>query len=157
MGTKAKSANYSGSTATIVRIPYLVAIKSQVNYLYAISEICIWSTVEVGLSLLTAGLATLQPLWKSWFGKTVTEASHPSGWHRTSSKESTKNNVYKLKNLSSGNKAYNIATVLHPSRRRSEVTMADSFDTPLDGCNSSQQNLAEHVTHVSKTSDYGTP
>ena len=52
----------SASTATIVRLKYLVAYNSPEDYLLNIAHIAIWSITESGLGLIAGSLATLRPL-----------------------------------------------------------------------------------------------
>ncbi|KAH7379461.1 hypothetical protein BKA66DRAFT_420472 [Pyrenochaeta sp. MPI-SDFR-AT-0127] len=49
------------SYAAIIRMPYIQNFK-QADFLYATVDISLWSTVEVGVSIFAANLATLRPL-----------------------------------------------------------------------------------------------
>ncbi|KAG6007363.1 hypothetical protein E4U21_006067 [Claviceps maximensis] len=51
------------STAVIVRCVYLPKFVDP-DFLWATTDIAIWSTVEMGLAIATASLATLRPLFK---------------------------------------------------------------------------------------------
>ncbi|KAL4931049.1 putative integral membrane protein [Aspergillus undulatus] len=53
------------SAAVIVRIPYLHYYKSE-DFLYATTNISIWSNVEAGLGITAGSLVTLRPLFR-WF------------------------------------------------------------------------------------------
>ena len=58
-----KNKNYSASTATIVRLNYLLAYNDpSSDYLYNIAHIAIWSITESGLGLIAGSMATLRPL-----------------------------------------------------------------------------------------------
>ncbi|KAK8058863.1 hypothetical protein PG994_009311 [Apiospora phragmitis] len=58
----------AGVIATIVRFPYLYSLTDVDDFLYSTSDVAIWSTVETGIAITTAGLATLRPLFRSVFG-----------------------------------------------------------------------------------------
>jgi hypothetical protein len=52
----------SGSIATIVRIPYIYQLAQTSDFLYANTDVAIWSTVEPGLGITAAAMACLRPL-----------------------------------------------------------------------------------------------
>lgn len=58
------------STATIIRIPYLHTLGNQADFLYATTDVAIWSGVETGLGITAACMATLRPLFRGWLAKT---------------------------------------------------------------------------------------
>ncbi|KAK8136759.1 hypothetical protein PG984_004699 [Apiospora sp. TS-2023a] len=62
------AAGVIASSATIVRFPYLHSLVDVDDFLYSTSDVAIWSTVETGIAITTAGLATLRPLFRSVFG-----------------------------------------------------------------------------------------
>jgi len=51
-----------GSTATIIRIPYISTFNNQADFLYATVDVAIWSTVEPGIGIVAGCVATLRPL-----------------------------------------------------------------------------------------------
>lgn len=51
-----------GSTATIVRMPYIKGFKATHDFLYESTDIAIWSTIEPGIGMMAACIATLRPL-----------------------------------------------------------------------------------------------
>jgi hypothetical protein len=58
----------SGSTATIIRLPYTSTLNnSKHEFLYRTTDFAIWSTVEVGVGITASCIATLRPLLKSTF------------------------------------------------------------------------------------------
>ncbi|KAI9934333.1 hypothetical protein ASPWEDRAFT_170040 [Aspergillus wentii DTO 134E9] len=72
MNTKTKAAlagilsmGCVASAAVIVRIPYLHTYKDP-EFLYATTQISIWSNVEAGLGITAGSLVTLRPLFR-WF------------------------------------------------------------------------------------------
>ncbi|PVI04848.1 hypothetical protein DM02DRAFT_585438 [Periconia macrospinosa] len=59
-----------GSTATVVRIPYIKGLKDIPNFLYATTDVAIWSISEVGIGLGASAAATLRPLLRKILGET---------------------------------------------------------------------------------------
>ncbi|KAI9686309.1 MAG: hypothetical protein M1820_010652 [Bogoriella megaspora] len=59
-----------GSTATIVRIPYTKGLANEDDFLWATSEIALWSTVEPGVGIAAGCLATLRPLIQRFLHRT---------------------------------------------------------------------------------------
>ncbi|KAM3083597.1 hypothetical protein ACMFMG_004243 [Clarireedia jacksonii] len=55
------------STATIVRLPYLQELTEINDFLYATVDVAIWSTCETGIGITVCSLATLRPLFRSFF------------------------------------------------------------------------------------------
>lgn len=58
------------STATIIRIPYVHTMGDVDDFLYATTDVAIWSCVETGIGIATACLATLRPLLRSFLERT---------------------------------------------------------------------------------------
>ena len=58
------------STATIIRIPYVHTMGDVDDFLYATTDVAIWSCVETGIGITTACLATLRPLLRTWLERT---------------------------------------------------------------------------------------
>ncbi|RAL65726.1 hypothetical protein DID88_005394 [Monilinia fructigena] len=54
------------SSATIVRLKYLVAFENLTDPLYSISPVFLWSSIELSLGITAASVATLRPLLRSW-------------------------------------------------------------------------------------------
>ncbi|KKK15858.1 hypothetical protein ARAM_003880 [Aspergillus rambellii] len=69
------------SAAVIVRIPYLHYYKDP-DFLYATTDISIWSNVEAGLGITAGSLVTLRPLFR-WFRGTDYAHSQSKGGKRT--------------------------------------------------------------------------
>ncbi|KAK5673838.1 putative cation-transporting ATPase 1 [Elasticomyces elasticus] len=59
------------SSAVIVRIPYLPAYGDP-DFLYATTDISIWSNVEAGLGIAAGSLVTVRPLFRWFTGSTYT-------------------------------------------------------------------------------------
>lgn len=53
-----------GSTATIVRIFYLHHLIDADDFLWSTTDVAIWTTVEPGIGIAAASIATLRPLWQ---------------------------------------------------------------------------------------------
>ncbi|PSN73453.1 hypothetical protein BS50DRAFT_187296 [Corynespora cassiicola Philippines] len=51
-----------GSTATVVRMKYIHTLTNGPDFLYATTDVAIWSTVEPGIGITAGSLATLRPL-----------------------------------------------------------------------------------------------
>ncbi|KAL2005112.1 hypothetical protein VTN00DRAFT_2962 [Thermoascus crustaceus] len=58
-----------GSTATVIRIPYVHALADVNDFLWATTDIAIWSTVEVGVGIAAGCAATLRPLLRHLLSK----------------------------------------------------------------------------------------
>jgi len=54
------------STATIVRLKYIVALTDPTDILYAFARTLIWTVTEAGIGISAASIATLRPLFKSF-------------------------------------------------------------------------------------------
>ncbi|KAE8447375.1 hypothetical protein EG329_010789 [Mollisiaceae sp. DMI_Dod_QoI] len=74
-----------GSTATIVRIPFLKQLV-QSDFLYSATDVAIWSTVEPGIGITTGAMATLRPLFRTFlsrsklFGSSARSGDKNSAW-----------------------------------------------------------------------------
>ncbi|KAK1779797.1 hypothetical protein QBC45DRAFT_373944 [Copromyces sp. CBS 386.78] len=76
------------STATIVRMPYVKDMSNQLDFLYACTDVAIWSTAETGIGIAASAIATLRPLARSFLarsklfgGSTTPHGGGPSGSH----------------------------------------------------------------------------
>ncbi|KAF2659888.1 hypothetical protein K491DRAFT_712185 [Lophiostoma macrostomum CBS 122681] len=75
-----------GSTGTIVRMKYVHSLTNGPDFLYATTDVALWSTVEPGIGITAGSIATLRPLLQSMLrriGLTSTPASGPpriSNW-----------------------------------------------------------------------------
>ncbi|KAF1921648.1 hypothetical protein BDU57DRAFT_535286 [Ampelomyces quisqualis] len=61
-----------GSTATIVRLPFISSMNNEADFLYSTIDVAIWSTCETGIGLATSAVATLRPLLRKVLGDTST-------------------------------------------------------------------------------------
>lgn len=69
------------STATIIRIPYLHTLSNKQDFLYATTDVAIWSGVETGLGITAACLATLRPLLRDCLANTRFRSAHTRPTH----------------------------------------------------------------------------
>jgi len=58
------------STASLIRIPYVVTLASSQDFLWKTVDVIIWSSVEPGLGITAISLATLRPLLRKYFNIT---------------------------------------------------------------------------------------
>jgi hypothetical protein len=65
----------SGSTASIVRFPYLYQLTETDDFLWSNTDVAIWSIVEVGMGVTASSLATMRPLFMSFLSKSRSKAS----------------------------------------------------------------------------------
>lgn len=84
-----------------MRIPYLHTMTDIDDFLYSTADVAIWSTVETGLGITAAAVATLKPLLRGFLGGG--SSADPAGyrsrgpWHRTSSAKNGADDVFELK------------------------------------------------------------
>jgi hypothetical protein len=55
-----------GSTGTVVRMFYIHTLMDGPNFLYATTDVAIWSTVEPGIGITAGSIACLRPLFRIW-------------------------------------------------------------------------------------------
>jgi len=58
----------SGSIASIIRLRFIGGLV-QKDFLFAATDVAIWSTVEPGMGITAASLATLRPLFRNFLAK----------------------------------------------------------------------------------------
>ncbi|KIM95532.1 hypothetical protein OIDMADRAFT_133757 [Oidiodendron maius Zn] len=73
------------STATIVRIPYVKDLANQADFLYATTDVALWSTCETGIGITASACATLRPLFRTFFSRSLTggstsQSNHTNPW-----------------------------------------------------------------------------
>jgi hypothetical protein len=54
-----------GSIATLIRIRAIHQISASKDFLYETFDLAIWSTVEIGIAIMAASIATYKPLFRS--------------------------------------------------------------------------------------------
>lgn len=85
-----------GSTATLVRMPYIKGFAAKQDFLYESTDIAIWSTIEPGIGMIAACIATLRPLLQHVLHRTG--LSTPRGTTGGASNWSTGNALGSSKN-----------------------------------------------------------
>jgi hypothetical protein len=55
-----------GSTATIVRMFYIKTLMNGPDFLWATTDVALWSTVEPGIGITAGSIACLRPLFRIW-------------------------------------------------------------------------------------------
>ena len=59
----------SGSIASIVRFPYLYQLTETEDFLWANTDVALWSIVEVGMGVTASSLATMRPLFEAFLSQ----------------------------------------------------------------------------------------
>lgn len=136
----------SGSTATIIRMPYTTSMKGyKGDFLYRTTDFAIWTTVEVGIGISAGCIATLRPLMKSAFEMTRSASAMP--WSRPSLKSGMQPSGQQLSELKPHIKK---SVTITTSRARRESVGSDE-ETFLGGSMPAeqwqrQQGLPGYVT-----------
>jgi len=65
----------SGSIASIVRFPYLYQLTETEDFLWANTDVAIWSIVEVGMGVTASSMATMRPLFVAFLSQSRSTAS----------------------------------------------------------------------------------
>ncbi|KAL2210664.1 hypothetical protein CC79DRAFT_1366047 [Sarocladium strictum] len=161
------AAGVIASSATIVRFPYLNTLTDIDDFLYSTSDVAIWSTVETGIGITAAAVATLRPLLRAIF----TGSSAPG--HGTSAaaqfnkaSNGHPNGGYIRGNSNKGDEAFELSdkvrsrigvtTVINHGREAGlkEDTESEGSESikQKDDWNNSQSRLAEEAYHGQKDS-----
>jgi hypothetical protein len=59
----------SASAATIIRFPYVPGLSNTADFLYATTDVAIWSITETGLGITASAAATLRPLFRTFLSR----------------------------------------------------------------------------------------
>ncbi|KAI0480048.1 hypothetical protein GGR56DRAFT_686974 [Xylariaceae sp. FL0804] len=135
------------SSATIVRFPYIHTLTDIDDFLYSTTDVAIWSTVETGLGITAAGVATLRPLLKAWFRGGSSAGNNTSvGPYRKTDAKSRTHEVFDMHVRSAtrqSHKSFGISTLIDHDvegqrqfdERGADASeeAADSFAEGLDG------------------------
>jgi hypothetical protein len=62
-----------GSIATLIRIRAIHQLVASKDFLYQTFDLAIWSTVEIGIAIMAAAMATYKPLFRSFLSRGGTE------------------------------------------------------------------------------------
>lgn len=64
----------------MIRVPYIKVLSLTDDFLFATTDVAVWSTIESGLGIIACGGATLRPLFKKFYGLTSSKnATAPTG------------------------------------------------------------------------------
>ncbi|KAJ0159793.1 hypothetical protein CTA2_9097 [Colletotrichum tanaceti] len=71
-----------GSTATVIQSIYIPTLLDGDDFLWATTDVAIWSTVEPGIGITAASIATLRPLWQLIWYRTgmMSQAPRAIAW-----------------------------------------------------------------------------
>jgi hypothetical protein len=61
--------SYSGSTATIIRMPYIWSLATTNDFLWDNTDVSIWSTIEPGMGITASSMACLRPLFQAFLSR----------------------------------------------------------------------------------------
>ena len=81
--------------ATIIRVPYIKVLGLTQDFLFATTDVAIWSTVEPGLGIVAAGAVALRPLFRTFYAMST---RNKTSAHRTATKHSRFQNSVTLRN-----------------------------------------------------------
>ncbi|KIN03210.1 hypothetical protein OIDMADRAFT_119103 [Oidiodendron maius Zn] len=68
-----------GSTASIVRFPYIHQLTKTSDFLWDNTDVSIWSTVEPGIGIVASSMATMRPLFVAFFSRSKLFGTTPRG------------------------------------------------------------------------------
>ncbi|KAG0651037.1 hypothetical protein D0Z07_2499 [Hyphodiscus hymeniophilus] len=71
--------------ATMIRIPYIKVLALTDDFLFATTDVAIWSTVEPGLGIVAAGAVTLRPLFRTFYALSTRNRSAHLASHKRNS------------------------------------------------------------------------
>lgn len=121
----------SASAATIIRIPYIHTYKDQADFLYATTDVVIWSCAETGLGIAACSLATLRPLFRAFFSRSHLMGDSSS--HKLTSNEwPTGAWPYQRSKSQGGTEEYGLRSDIRTSRDAVTIIESDR-DLDLEG------------------------
>ncbi|KAF2141892.1 uncharacterized protein K452DRAFT_326918 [Aplosporella prunicola CBS 121167] len=155
-----------GSTATLVRIPFIKGLKTPDDFLWTSTDIAIWSTIEPGIGITAACIATLRPLLQMFLHRTgLSTHSHTNTTPFTPNWGSGNHLATKGRAgyIRSGSFAHGMET-LRPDYSGTTTTVTgrgdkswrcDSDDNSLEenvatSCNGVQINKTVQITHITE-------
>jgi hypothetical protein len=111
----------------MIRVPYIKVLALTDDFLFATTDVAIWSTVEPGLGIVAAGAATLRPLFRTFYALST---RNKSSNHLTASKRSKLRNSHMLPHPQSKNSRIEMGRTGH-SYKSSLGLPADSEEIQL--------------------------
>lgn len=109
---------HSASIATIIRIPYVHTLGNEQDFLYATTDVAIWSCSETGLAITAACGAVLRPLFREIL------ASSRNASSRAMSRGKNYSNTF-------GSEIEKRAPAIRNSRRRDSLGDGTGDEVPL--------------------------
>ncbi|KAK8245461.1 hypothetical protein HDK77DRAFT_253750 [Phyllosticta capitalensis] len=113
-----------GSVCSTVRLKYIDGLISPTDFFWNATMIAIWSITECGAGITAGSLATLRPLFKSWFSavRTFTQSSSSGSrnWGSTIMKKFSKNSLNQTSDLARNNNGQPAPTWQLGSQDRSQ-------------------------------------
>ncbi|TVY17486.1 hypothetical protein LARI1_G004529 [Lachnellula arida] len=129
------------STATIVRLKYVIALTDVNDILYSYAKTLVWTCVETGLAIIAASVATLRPLFK---------VIHIPGFYGSG----PHSNSYPRQTTTAGYiQSYDLGYIQHTENRTNNTT---HIRATSEG-NTSQESILEHANKkggISKQTDF---
>ena len=149
-----------------MRFPYLFSLTDIDDFLYTTADVAIWSTVETGLGITAAAVATMRPLLKLFTGGDSEAPGHGTSarqWQRTGSGYAKGDDAFDLHDVTAQQR-FGVTTVIdygprgqsgggpdgdvegqrHPSKGDNSSDASGSV-TGRDEWNTSQSNLADKL------------
>ncbi|PIG89058.1 hypothetical protein AARAC_004037, partial [Aspergillus arachidicola] len=71
------------SLSACIRLKYTVNLQNQADFLFAVANVVIWGFAENAIGMIVGNVATLRPLFRSLFERTVRSKGYGSHSHRT--------------------------------------------------------------------------
>jgi hypothetical protein len=150
----------SASTATIIRIPYVKDLANQADFLYATTDVALWSTAETGIGITASACATLRPLFRNFFsrshlmGDTTSNPTSGTPWPKSSGPSNgyirQKNSHHSVKNSNVTAEEFGLRSDIGKNRGVTTVIgSANDMDLERDGgiakggWNNSESKLTE--------------
>ncbi|RAQ44841.1 hypothetical protein AFGD_009335 [Aspergillus flavus] len=71
------------SLSACIRLKYTVNLQNQADFLFAVANVVIWGFAENAIGMIVGNVATLRPLFRSLFERTIRSKGYGSHSHRT--------------------------------------------------------------------------
>ncbi|KAM0493238.1 hypothetical protein ACHAP8_009424 [Fusarium lateritium] len=137
------------SSATIIRFPYLYSLTDIDDFLYSTSDVAIWSTVETGLGITAAAVATLRPLLRSFLGNGSSAdggGNSARPWQRTGSNHPSGVGYLRSHGVEGGGEAFDLHD--NAGKRIGVTTIIDHGDDVKGGEGSKRTSRSAETDSV---------
>ncbi|KAL4794508.1 hypothetical protein BDV19DRAFT_379431 [Aspergillus venezuelensis] len=127
------------SLSACVRLKYTVNLTNQDDFLFAVANVVIWGFAENAIGMIVGNIATLRPLFKNWFERTVRRTGYSGSRSRTHTRPLGSEFELSQHGHSKSHDGYLHSTVTEvkgnnaPSGRDSELSDDDSQKGIFDG------------------------